>query len=121
MDRRGRRARTLDCDQAEDGSVRRFLPRSVALSASRPRPMPSIQTSLLTAIPDWLGQTLPGLRRAGVRRYIPTRLPANAVSAAPATLLLTMGSSSAAPTPISAADSALRNTGGGTLPRNGKA
>ena len=46
--------------------------------------MPTIQTSLLTAIPDWLGQTLPGWRIAGVRRYIPIRLPANAVSAVPA-------------------------------------
>ena len=41
----------------------RFAPASP--SATRPRPIPSIQTSLLTAMPVWLGQMLPGLRMAG--------------------------------------------------------
>ena len=47
--------------------------------------MPSIQTSLLTAMPIWLGQMLPGLRIAGVRAYMASRAPEKPVSAAPAT------------------------------------
>ena len=51
-----------------------WLP-AVKASATRPRPIPSIQMSLLTATPAWLGQMLPGLRSAGVRAYMVTRLP----------------------------------------------
>jgi len=46
--------------------------------------MPSIQTSLLTPMPAWLGQMLPGLRSAGVRPYMASSAPENPVSAAPA-------------------------------------
>ena len=51
---------------------RRFLtcalsPRVDHESARRPSPMASIQTSLLMAMPCWVGQTLPGLRSPGVR------------------------------------------------------
>ena len=36
-------------------------PLRLTASASSPRPIPSIHTSLLTAMPAWVGQTLPGL------------------------------------------------------------
>ncbi|HUB38964.1 MAG TPA: hypothetical protein VMA72_08935 [Streptosporangiaceae bacterium] len=78
-------------------------------------------TSLLTARPAWVGQTLPGSCRAGVRRYMVISPPANALSAAPAILLCTTGASNALPVPISAIESAFRKVAGGTMARNGKA
>jgi hypothetical protein len=91
------------------------------VSASRLRPTPSIQTSLLTVMPADVGQMLPGAWRAGVRRYKVNSPPAKAVSAAPATLLCTNGVSNAVPVAISAMDSAFRKVAGGTLARNGYA
>jgi hypothetical protein len=41
---------------------------SVAASSSSPTRMPSMKTSLLTAIPWGLAQTLPGWCSAGLRR-----------------------------------------------------
>ena len=41
--------------------------------------MPSIHTSLLTAVPAGLGQMLPGSRREGVRAYMARREPEKAV------------------------------------------
>ena len=63
--------------------------------------MPSIQTSLLTAVPAGVGHTLFGLCMAGVRRYIVTSPPKKAESAAPASRFGTTGVSNAAPRPIS--------------------
>jgi len=83
--------------------------------------MPSIQTSLLTATPAGAGQTLPGLCMAGVRRYIASRLPEKAVSAAPASRFGTTGSSRAAPVAISVPASSFPNVAGGMLARNGNA
>jgi len=65
--------------------------------------MPNIHTSLLTPMPAGVGQTLPDLRNAGVRQYIVSSDPENAVSAAPARLFGTNGVSSAVPVAISAA------------------
>ena len=58
-----------------------------------PRPMPSIHTSLLTAMPAGVGQTLPGLCRAGVRASMARSEPENPVSAAPASAFGTKGAS----------------------------
>jgi hypothetical protein len=71
--------------------------------------MPSIHTSLLTPMPVWVGQTLFGLCSGGVRRYIVTSPPENAVNAAPANLFGTIGSRSTVPVAISAVESSLRN------------
>jgi len=46
--------------------------------------MPSIQTSLLMPMPAGVGQTLRGLCRAGVRRYIAVRAAENATIVADA-------------------------------------
>src|SRR5262249_18760694 len=72
----------------------------VSASATSPRPIPSIQMSLLTATPAWLGQMLPGLRSAGVRAYMVMRLPENPVSAAPARAFGTTGAMRAVLTAI---------------------
>ena len=56
--------------------------------------MPSIQMSLLTAVPWGLGQMLPDLRSEGVRRYIATRAPEKPVCEAPAIPAGTNGVSS---------------------------
>src|SRR2546425_2159229 len=48
---------------------------AVAFGEEEPRPMPSIQTSLLTAVPAGVGHTLFGLCMAGVRRVIVTSPP----------------------------------------------
>src|SRR5580658_7819824 len=81
--------------------------RSVRPSATRLSPIPSIQTSLLTAVPAWLGQMLPGLRNVGVRAYRARSAPENPVSAAPASAAGTNGTSRADPTAISPAASDL--------------
>ena len=62
--------------------------------------MPSIQTSLLTAVPAGVGHTLFGLCMAGVRRYIVTSPPENAVNAAPARRFGTTGVSNGAETDL---------------------
>jgi RNA polymerase sigma factor (sigma-70 family) len=90
-------------------------------SASRPSPIPSIQTSLLTAIPSRLGQIEPGVCIVGVRAYIVTRPPEKAVRAAPATPLEISGLSSRLPVRISPAASIRRNRRGGIGRRIGKA
>ena len=46
--------------------------------------MPSIQTSLLTGVPAWVGQMLPGLCMEGVRAYIPNSPAEKPVNADPA-------------------------------------
>jgi hypothetical protein len=53
---------------------------SVAASSSSPTRMPSMKTSLLTAIP-WGLALLPGWCSAGVRREMATRAPEKIVSA----------------------------------------
>src|SRR3954451_16759649 len=75
--------------------------------------MPSIQESFAMPIPAGVGQMLPGLCIAGVRKYMVSRLPENAVSAAPATPAGTTGASSSAPVTISAVESRRTNRGGG--------
>jgi len=101
------------------GLPERFL--RLAASASNPRPMPSIHTSLLTAIPAGAGQTLPGLRRAGVRAYMVSSEPENPVRAAPATAFETKGARRSAPVRTSPAANTLRKRSGGIDLRKGKA
>src|SRR5215469_8809740 len=86
-----------------------------------PSPIPSIQTSLLTPTPCWLGQMLPGLRSAGVRAYMARRAPENPLSARPASAPGTTGASSADPSAISLPASNFRNWLGGMSLSIGKA
>jgi hypothetical protein len=81
--------------------------------------MPSNHASLLSPMPCSVGQTLPGLRIPGVRRYSPTSPAENPVSAIPASSSGTSGRSSAAPSAISPAESSFRKVGGFSFPRNG--
>jgi hypothetical protein len=81
--------------------------------------MPNIQASLARGMPCWVGNGVPSLRMPGVRAYRPSRPPENAVRPAPATTAGTTGSSSAAPSAISLADSRRTKSFGLSLARNG--
>jgi hypothetical protein len=90
-------------------------------STSIPAPMPSIQTSLLTAVPAGVGQMLPGLRIVGVRQYIVSNDPEKPVRTAPATLSGSSGVRRTAPTASSLAARMRRNFAAGMAFSNGKA
>lgn len=83
--------------------------------------MPSIQTSLLTAMPAGVGHTLPDFRSAGVLAYMARSEPENPVRAQPARTLGTKGAKRSEPVTISPAASNLRNRSGGIDLRNGNA
>lgn len=80
--------------------------------------MPTIQMSLLTAIPARVGQKLPGSWRDGVRRYMVISAPLKKVRTNPA-ILLGIGAISKAPVTISPMANIRRNLAGGTSRRNG--
>ena len=71
------------------------------------------------AVPWSLGARLPGLRRPGVRRYIPSRPPAKPVRAAPASAVGTNGVSNVTPRAISALDKVRTKPGASHEARNG--
>ena len=81
--------------------------------------MPSIQTSLASAVPCWLGRMPSCLVMPGVRAYKPSRLAENAVRPTPAAAVGTTGSSRAEPSAISPIESSFAKSLGLILFRNG--